>query len=136
MPRKKLIIGLFGILGLVGLFFLVASAKFRYNVPMHLGRSHHMSLEIAVSVIGGFAASFLTFTVAPYMSGARHGAQLIAGDPSVNRELPTTLNMMQRALDGQNPVLSSLGNYGWWVAVVLGGIIASFIIFRMTRRYI
>lgn len=104
---------------------------------MHLGRSHHLSTEIIVSAIGGFAASFLTFTV---MTVTQHQGsirgQLVPGDQAVNREFPTTLNMMHAALDGSNPMANAMTSYAWWVTVVMGGIAASFLIFKLARRYV
>ena len=104
---------------------------------MHLGRSHHKAIEVIVSVAGGFAASFLTFTVTSFTQtqGSMRG-QLIAGDPTINRQFPTTLNMMHAALDGSDPIAGVLTGYAWWVAVIIGGIAASFIIFKLARRYV
>jgi hypothetical protein len=62
--------------------------------------------------------------------------QLLAGDPSLNREFPTTLNTMHGAMDGQNPILESMGSYGFWVVVVIGGLIAAFIILKLMRRFV
>ncbi|MBP7113884.1 MAG: hypothetical protein KBA40_00350 [Candidatus Peribacteraceae bacterium] len=105
---------------------------------MHLGRSHHLGREIAVSVVGGFAASFMAFVVNTYTQNYGKGiqGQLLAGDPSANREFPTTLNTMHAAMDGQSSVLNAMGSYGFWIAVMIGGVIASFIIFRLARRYV
>lgn len=104
---------------------------------MHLGRSHHLGIEIAVSVIGGFAASFLTFVVTTYTRGGPGlQGQLLAGDPTANREFPTTLNTMHAAMDGQSSVLSAMGSYGFWIMVTIGAVIAAMIIFRLARRYV
>jgi len=62
--------------------------------------------------------------------------QLLAGDPTANREFPTTLNTMHAAMDGQSSVLNAMGSYGFWIAVTIGGVVASFIIFRLARRYV
>ena len=62
--------------------------------------------------------------------------QLVAGDPTVNREFPTTLNTMHAAMDGQDSVIGALGSYGFWVAVVIGGILASFALFKLVRNYV
>lgn len=103
----------------------------------HIGRSHHTGLQAAISIVGGFAASFLAFSVTTYTQqyGGMHG-QLLAGDPSANRELPTTLNAMRSAADGSNPILHAMTSYGWWTAVVIGGMIASVIVFKLMRRYV
>lgn len=104
---------------------------------MHFGRSHHLGLEIAVSAIGGFAASFLAFTLTTYTqhSGSMQG-QLLAGDPTQNRNFPTTLNTMHAAMDGQSSVLGAMGTYGFWIAVTIGAVIAGLIIFKLARRYV
>lgn len=102
---------------------------------MHLGRNHH--LDIITSVLGGFVASFLTFTVTTYtrVSGGL-GGQLLAGDPAANREMPTTLNMMKNAADGSDPVLQSMTSYGFWIAVMIGTLIAAPILYRLMRRFV
>lgn len=108
-----------------------------FSPPEHLGRSHHTAVDAAISIIGGFAASFLTFSITAYSeySSSMRG-QLIAGDPTLNRQYPTTLSMMQSGIDGTNPILQSMSSYGWWMAVLIGAIVAAFIIFRLIRRYV
>lgn len=103
---------------------------------MHIGRSHHTALQIAISITGGFTASFLTFVVSSYVQVGGMRGQLVAGDPNLNRQLPTTLNTFQGAIDGNNAILHSMSSYGWWTMVVLGGIVASFIAFKFVRRYV
>ena len=100
---------------------------------MHIGRSHHL----LISVISGFTASFVTFTVAQYVniSGGLRG-QLMAGDPTANRQFPSTLNSMKGAMDGTDSMVSSLTSYGFWMTVILGGIVASMVAFKMLRRYV
>lgn len=100
---------------------------------MHIGRSHHLLL----SIVSGFTASFLTFAVATYsqIHGGIQG-QLLAGDPTANRQYPTTLNAMKGTLDGSNSMVGALGSYGFWLTVILGGIVASFVAFKMLRRYV
>lgn len=103
---------------------------------MHLGRSHHTVGQIATSVAGGFAASFLAFSVTTFTQSYGMKGQLLAGDPTVNRQMPTTLNAMQGAMDGSNPMMHAMTSYAWWIMVVCGGIIAAFIILKMMRRYV
>lgn len=88
--------------------------------------------------MGGFTASLLAFVTVTYTQSynAMIKSQLLAGDPATNREFPTTLNTMHSAMDGQNTMLQAMGSYGFWVLVFFGGIIASFIIFRLMRRYV
>ncbi len=102
---------------------------------MHTGRSHH--LDVIISVFGGFASSFLAFAVTTYTGGSRSlGGQLLAGDPTVNRQFPSTLNTMQAALEGSDPIASAMTSSSWWTAVVIGGIVASFVVFKLIRRYV
>ncbi len=104
---------------------------------MHFGRNHRMALRIALSAIGGFATSFTAFVVTTYMQHSTSlQGQLLAGDPTQNKEFPTTLNTMHAVMDGQNSILGSMGTYGFWVAVTMGAVIAGFIIFKMMRRYV
>lgn len=99
---------------------------------MHLGRNHH----IALSVLMGFTASFLLFTMSVYSSAGGMRGQLMAGDPTANRQFPTTLNAMKGAIDGSDPMISAMSSYGFWYTVILGGIVVSYIIFKVARRYI
>ncbi len=103
---------------------------------MHLGRSHHTIGQMVVSLCGGLAASFLTFTVTTFTQNYSMKGQLLAGDPSVNRQMPTTLNAMQGAMDGSSPMIHAMTSYGWWVMVIIGGFIAAFIILKMMRRFV
>ncbi len=108
-----------------------------YSLTVHLGRSHHRGIEISVSVIGGFAVSLLTFTITTVTRNyhAIQG-QLLAGDPTQNREFATSLNSMQASMVGENPMLNSMGSYGWWLMVLVGGLMVSFIFFKLVRRYV
>lgn len=103
---------------------------------MHIGRSHHTIIEIIVSIISGFAASFLTFVVTAYhQSGRSLGGQLVSGDPRDSAQFPSTYNMLKGAVDGSNPLASAMANDLWWMMVVIGGIVAAFIIFKVRQRY-
>jgi hypothetical protein len=96
----------------------------------------HTHREIATALVGGFAASFLTFTVTTYTTNSGMRGQLMAGDPAVNQELPTTLNMMQSAMDGNNSMLNSMGSYTWWILVIIVGLIGAFVLLKVMRRYV
>ncbi len=129
--------------GHVGSFGHIGAPSFLHNLikvytgTMHIGRSHHKAIEVIVAVVGGFSASFLTFVITTYTQYHRSlSGQLVAGDTTVHRELPTTLNMMHAAMDGRDPIASAMTNYGWWIAVLIGGVIASLIIFKLARRYV
>lgn len=90
-----------------------------------------------LSIVGGFAASFLTFLFSAYTRGlGSMRGQLVAGDATANRELPTTLNMMHGAFDASDPVIAALSSYTWWTVVLIFGCIASFVLLRVTRRYV
>jgi hypothetical protein len=100
---------------------------------MHIGRNYHL----LVSVVSGFTASFVTFTVAKYAevsTGLR--GQLMAGDPTTNKQLPSTLNAMKGAMEGSDSIMNSFASYGFWMTVSLGGIVASLVAFKMFRRYV
>jgi|GEM_PF-1449050 len=103
----------------------------------HVGRSHHRGIEIALATLGGFAASFLAlaFTVTSRSFRSLSG-QLLAGNPEANREFPTTLNTMQSAIEGGNPILRSMTSYGWWVAIIILGVLCSLILLKLVRKYV
>ncbi len=94
--------------------------------------------DLGLSLIGGFAASFLAFSFSTYTQhfGVIQKGQLVAGDVVANRELPTTLNAFRSAADGSNPLIASLTSTSWWVAVMMGGFVAAFILFKWMRRYV
>jgi len=101
---------------------------------MHL---EHSPADLAIALVGGFFASFLTFTVTAYeRAGVSLLGQLIAGDPQANREFPTTLNTLQAAVGGEDPLVQAMSSYGWWIAVLIGGLIAAAIILKLMRRYV
>jgi hypothetical protein len=97
--------------------------------------SPHPKLDIVISLVGGFLASFLAFAATTMQRTDYLQGQLLAGDPALNRELPTTLNVMQAAMTGNDPLVSAMGSYLWWILVMIGGLIAAFIILKMMRRY-
>lgn len=99
---------------------------------MHIGRNHHALL----SVLGGLVTSFVAFSFATMRTTSQYSGQLMAGDQAANRAFPTTLNTMQSAMDGTNPLLQAMSSYGWWVLVIVGGLVAAPILFRLTRRFV
>lgn len=96
---------------------------------------HSKKTVLLLSIFCGFLCSFLLMLAAPFLTG-NYGAQLIAGDPKANSELPTTLNMMHAAMDGTNPVVGNLTSFGWWIAVTMLGIIATAVFFKVLRRFV
>lgn len=104
---------------------------------MHIGRSHHSAVDAVVSIVGGFAASFLALSFSVMMQSERGmRGQLLAGDPLLNKDQPTTYNIAHGIADGSNPMIAAMASYGWWTAVIIGGMIASLIIFKLMRRYV
>ena len=104
---------------------------------MHIGRSHHRSAEIILTIAGGFISSFLAFVFATYSTASRSlSGQLVAGDPAINREFPTTLNAIRATVDGTGSLSTAMSSFAWWNAVIIGGIVCSFILFRLIRRYV
>ena len=103
---------------------------------MHMGRSQHTALHVIGSIVGGFLLSFGFFAGSTYVQLSGMQGQLVAGDPNLNRQLPTTLNAFQGAINGSNPMMSALTSYGWWMTVLLGTIVAAFAIFKVARRYV
>lgn len=103
---------------------------------MHIGRSHHTGLQVLLAGLGGFVGSFLFFVAATSMQLSGMKGQLVAGDPTANRQLPTTLNAFQGAMNGSDSIMSSMSSYGWWFMVSIGGIFLSFALFKVVRRYV
>ena len=98
--------------------------------------SAHSRLDLPIAVVGGFFASFLAVVLSIIESSSDLRGQLLAGDPAANRAFPTTLNSMQAAIDGNDPILSAMGSYGFWTLVVIGGFFATFVILKLMRRYV
>ncbi len=91
-------------------------------------------MKMSMASAGGMAtsfAAFLTFTV--MQSGSMRG-QLVAGDPSVNRQFPSTLNSLQASLTGDNPIAGAMSSYVWWTGVIVGGVVLSWVFLRMLRN--
>lgn len=100
---------------------------------------HHSKLDLPIAMVSGFFASFLTFAVSTYQQagiGVSQLGQLLAGDPVANRAEPTTLNTLQAAMHGEDPLIASMSSFGWWIAVMIGGLIAAALILKMMRRYV
>lgn len=102
---------------------------------MHSGRSHHTAKDIALSIVGGFAASLLTFTVTLQKSPSFRG-QIIAGERGIDSDYPTTLGQMQGVMNGNNEIIAGFTSLGFWSLVIIGGFIASLVLFKWMRRYV
>lgn len=98
-------------------------------------RSPLSRLEVLIALIGGFFASFLAFATLTVQNTDYFQAQLMAGDPAANRTLPTTLHTLQGAMDGTDPLIAAMGSYAWWILVMIGALVAAFIILKLMRRY-
>lgn len=110
---------------------------FLYSLPTVTMSFHHSKLDIPIALVGGFFASFLTLAFSVYQqSSTTFLGQLLAGDPVDNQQFPTTLGSMQAAIGGDDPLLNAMGSYGWWVAVMIGGLIAAAVLLKLMRRYV
>ncbi len=92
--------------------------------------------DLLISIVGGFLSSLSTLLLIPYLRPGQFTGQIVAGNQAANRELPTTLNMMHAAMDGTNTIASDITSYGMWVAVLIGTMIGSVVIFRILRQYV
>ncbi|MEQ1849931.1 MAG: hypothetical protein ABL890_05085 [Candidatus Peribacteraceae bacterium] len=97
--------------------------------------SPHPKLDVMVAVVGGFIASFLAFAATTVQRTDYLQGQLLAGDPELNKDLPTTLNTIHAAMDGNDPLLQAMGSYAWWIMVLIGAAIAAVIILKLMRQY-
>lgn len=118
-------------------FFAHTKRPIRYTPTMLFGRSPRLLLETALSLIGGFLASFLAFVFVTATEGYRSlPGQLVAGDPSLNRQYPTTLNTVQDVIGGNNAIIEGFKSELWWFGVGVGTIVAAMILFKLIRRYV
>jgi hypothetical protein len=100
---------------------------------MHISKRFH----VALSLFLGFCASFLLLAGSLVLQKFSNlQGQLVAGDTEQNRALPTTLNMLRGAADGTDPIMQPLMSFGFWIAVVLFGIVGTFMAFRLMRRFV
>jgi hypothetical protein len=42
---------------------------------------------------------------------------------------------MRSVAEGTNPIMQAMGSYAWWIAVVVGGLIASYALLKLLQRY-
>ncbi len=91
--------------------------------------------EIVIAIMGGFSSSFIALVMVMYTRADSITGQLLAGDPSANKEYPTTLNTMQGAMDGSDAIMNAMGSFTWWTMVMIGAVAASFIILKLMRKY-
>lgn len=87
-----------------------------------------------LALAGGFLLSFGTMLVLPLLRSNSLTGQLLAGDPTVNRQYPTTLNMVHASISGQSTMLHNLGSMGWWMMVMVGTIVGAFFFLALLRR--
>lgn len=101
-------------------------------------RSLKYWVVMILTTLSGFGVSFVSFVLWGYvrMSGKDFQGQLIAGDPSVNNQFPTTYNTMGDIVGGTNAIANGMFGYAWWIAVIVGGLLATWLLLKFTRRYI
>lgn len=91
-------------------------------------------MKISLASTGGMASSFAAFLVFTAMqSGTAMRGQLVAGDPAVNRQYPTTLGSMQASLTGENAIAGAMSSYVWWIGVVIGGVVLTWVFLRLLQ---
>lgn len=89
-----------------------------------------------IAFAGGMSLSFFIMLLVPLMQGTHIGGQLLAGDPSANRRYPTTLNAVQGAVDTSTGILQLFSSAGWWMMMGILGIVLSFMLLRIIRRWV
>jgi len=100
-----------------------------------MSHSPHPTLDLLIALTGGFFASFLTFVTATIQSSPALRSQLLAGGPALNKDAPTTLNTIHTVMDGNDPILTAMSSYAWWIIVIAFGLVAAFVILKFMRRY-
>jgi hypothetical protein len=83
----------------------------------------------------GFVLSFGTLTTFTYLQVGRvvERAQLIAGDPAVNRQFPTTYNLLQENMRLQ-VAAATLASIWFWLFVIVLSVLFALFILRVLRR--
>lgn len=93
-------------------------------------------IRLILAVLGGFTASFLALVGNTYLQfNDQFRSQLLAGDPSLNKDYPTTLNTMHGAMDAGTAVSQMLGSTVFWVLIGFGTLLGAWILFRVMQRY-
>lgn len=92
-------------------------------------------MKITMASAGGMATSFagfLAFTLMQTSTNMR--GELIAGDPAVNSQYPSTYNALQASLTGGSSIANAMTSYMWWTGVIIGGGLLAWIFLRFLRQ--
>jgi hypothetical protein len=92
-------------------------------------------MKITMASAGGMATSFagfLAFTLMQSSTALR--GELMAGDPAVNSQYPSTYNAFQASLTGENPIMNAMTSYMWWTGVIIGGALLSWFFLGFLRN--
>lgn len=90
----------------------------------------HLLLAGVGSLLAGFLASLGIYTIGVSFTASMLRGQLIAGDPDVNAQYPTTLGIMQDTMHNADVMVSPL----WWLGVITLGFFLSFGVFIFVRK--
>lgn len=93
-------------------------------------------LRLTLSALGGIVAGFTTTIFIQFNTSHIYLGQLLAGNQTVNRTMPTTLNALKTVTDGTDPMITGLTSMGFWVTFIVLSIIASGVLFKWMRRYV
>lgn len=96
--------------------------------------THHTHRTLAT--LGGIIAGFMATLFIEFNSSKIYLGQLLAGNQTVNRTMPTTLNALKTVTDGTDPMITGLTSMSFWVTFVVLSIISSAVLLRWMRRYV
>jgi hypothetical protein len=92
--------------------------------------------HLTLSALGGIVAGFITTVFVNQSQSQIYLGQLLAGNQTVNRTMPTTLNALKTVTDGTDPMITGLTSMGFWVTFAVLSVIASGVLFRWMRRFV
>lgn len=95
--------------------------------------THHTHLTL--SALGGIVSGFLATLFIEFNSSKIYLGQLLAGNQTVNRTMPTTLNALKTVTDGTDPMITGLTHMSFWITFIVLSVISSTVLFRWMRRY-
>ena len=91
--------------------------------------------HLALSALGGIVAGFLATLFVELNASNMYLGQLLAGNQTVNRTMPTTLNALKTVTDGTDPMITGLTSMSFWITFVVLSVISSVVLLKWMRRF-
>ncbi len=96
---------------------------------------HTRTLKRFLALALGILCSYIGFWAASKASNASLRSQMLAGDITKNKAMPTTLNMFENSQAVLGGFSTSEHPYAWWTVIILCGLFLGFLLLMTVRWF-